>query len=220
MKTVIAINGSPRQNDSLHSPANTHRLLTSALEGAKSAGAETKIFNLYDITNWQGCRSCFACKGVKRIEECAVQDELSPILSETAKCDAIILGSPIYLGNVSGGMRSFFERLVYPHISYDKVQPKKSLKTLFIYTMNRTFESAVGSGYQLVFEKNKEFLERVFGPSDYFAVPETFQWDYSKFPCEKFDGKQREIRRREVFPQECEKAYESGRSLVEQLINK
>lgn len=220
MKRVIAINGSPRRDDSPFKPANTHKLLLSALEGAKSAGAETEIFNLYDILDWKGCRSCFACKGKKRLETCAVRDGLSPLLERATKCDALILGSPIYFADISGCMRSFFERLVYPHISYTNEMHNKELKTLFIYTMNRSHESAIEGQYQTVFIKNKEFLERVFDTSDYLAVAETYQWDYEKFPCEKFDGKQREIKRQEIFPQECDRAFALGRELVSHCSDK
>jgi len=216
MKKVIAINGSPRKNDTSDNPANTHKLLMSVLDGAKSVGAKTKIFNLYDIPNWCGCISCFKCKEKQRLEVCALEDGLKPILEEITKCDILVLGSPIYLGNVSGSMRCFFERLVYPCISYTKEQPKTDLKTLFIYTMNRSHEAALESNYQAVFEKNKEFLERVFGRSDYLEIPETYQWDYNRFPCEKYDGKQRQIRRREIFPKECENAYILGRNLAKE----
>jgi multimeric flavodoxin WrbA len=214
MKKVIAINGSPRKNDSNINPANTHELLMHALNGAKSVGAEIEIFNLYDIPDWKGCRSCFVCKKEQN-EICSINDDLHPILEKIVKCDALILGSPIYLADVSGCMRSFFERLVYPHVSYTNIQLKKNIKTLFIYTMNRTWESAQKDGYQEVFWKNQRFLERVFGPSDYFVAPETYQWNYNKIPCTKFDGKQRELRKKTVFPQECKKAYELGRNLVD-----
>ncbi|HEX7468762.1 MAG TPA: flavodoxin family protein [Methanobacterium sp.] len=52
---VIAVNGSPRKK------FNTAKLLENALEGAVSEGAETELFNLYDL-NYKGCKSCFACK--------------------------------------------------------------------------------------------------------------------------------------------------------------
>lgn len=216
MKKVIAINGSPRKNDTAHNPANTHKLLMYVLDGAKSAGAEIEIFNLYDIQNWSGCISCFKCKGKQRLETCSLHDSLRLVLDKITKCDVLVLGSPIYLGNVSGSMRSFFERLVYPYLSYTKEQTKTDLRTFFIYTMNRSYEAALESNYQAVFEKNKEFLERVFGRSDYLVFPETYQWDYNRFPCERFDGKQREIRRRNIFPQECEKAYILGQNLVKE----
>lgn len=41
--TAVAINGSPRKG------WNTEKLLKEALRGAESAGAETKLVQLYDL---------------------------------------------------------------------------------------------------------------------------------------------------------------------------
>lgn len=48
---VLAINCSPRKN------WNTAKLLKSALEGAKSTGAEVEYMDLYDYV-FTGCRAC------------------------------------------------------------------------------------------------------------------------------------------------------------------
>ena len=110
---VIAFNGSPRKK------WNTATLLAKALEGAASQGAGTELFHLYDL-DFKGCISCFACKtkGGKSYGRCAVEDDLRPILKKVLKADAIILGSPIYFGTVSGEMRSFMERLLFPFRPY------------------------------------------------------------------------------------------------------
>jgi multimeric flavodoxin WrbA len=105
MTNVIAFNGSPRKN------WNTATLLQKALEGASSERAETELIHLYDI-NFKGCTSCFACKviGAKSYGRCAVKDEITPIFKRIEeKADAIILGSPIYFGMVTGEMKSFMD---------------------------------------------------------------------------------------------------------------
>ncbi len=75
--TIIAINGSPRKN------WNTATLLTKALEGAASQGAETELVHLYDL-DFKGCRSCFACKIIDGPHNgrCAQKDDLRPILKK------------------------------------------------------------------------------------------------------------------------------------------
>ncbi|AWI09117.1 hypothetical protein CKA38_07590 [Ereboglobus luteus] len=114
MKKVIAFNGSPRTK------WNTHTLLEHALSGAKSKGAETELINLYDI-DYKGCRSCFACKRKGALlEQCAIKDDLLPVLKKVRDCDAVLLGSPVYLGCVTGETRSFMERLLFPYKSYDR----------------------------------------------------------------------------------------------------
>ena len=85
---VIAINGSPRKN------WNTAIMLQSALEGAKSGGAETELINLYDY-EYKGCVSCFSCKrkGSKTDGLCAYKDALTPILEKCKEADAVIHGN-------------------------------------------------------------------------------------------------------------------------------
>lgn len=110
---VTAFNGSPRKKQ------NTATLLENALAGARSNEAETELIHLYDL-DYKGCSSCFSCKtkGGKSYGHCAVNDELTPILIKIEESDAIILGSPIYLGTVTGKMRSFMERLLFPYLTY------------------------------------------------------------------------------------------------------
>ena len=50
---------------------------------------------------------------------CRYKDALSPLLEEIAVADGIVLGSPIYFGEVTGQMRAFLERLAFPWLSYN-----------------------------------------------------------------------------------------------------
>ena len=115
---LMAINGSPRKT------WNTATLLKKALKGAASQGAETELVHLYDL-NFKGCISYFACKtrGGKSYGRCAVKDDLRPILNKIAAADGLILGSPIYFGIVTGEMRSFMERLLFPYFTYTDPPP-------------------------------------------------------------------------------------------------
>jgi multimeric flavodoxin WrbA len=125
---VLAINGSPRKE------WNTATLLLKVLEGAASQGAETELVHLYDL-NFKGCESCFACKtrGGESYGRCAVEDDLAPILQRAAEADAIILGSPFYFGTVSGEMRSFMERLMFPYLALrGRCSPGRSIQGSFI----------------------------------------------------------------------------------------
>ena len=111
---VLAINGSPRKK------WNTAMLLNNVLEGAASQGAETELAHLYDL-DYKGCISCFSCKlkDGKSYGRCAVKDDLTPVLDKIESVDAIVLGSPIYFWEVTGAMRSFLERLLFPNVVYD-----------------------------------------------------------------------------------------------------
>jgi multimeric flavodoxin WrbA len=206
---IIAVNGSPRKT------WNTATLLNEALKGAASQGAATQLVHLYDLT-FQGCISCFACKTKdgKSYGRCAVVDGLMPILAEIETVDGLFLGSPIYFGTVSGVMHSFMERLLFPFFTYtdppQSLFPKK-IPTAFIYTMNITEALMSEWGYHQHFEKNRSFLEMVFGVSETLCCCDTYQFeDYNKVVASRFDPEKKAERRREVFPQDCEKAYALG----------
>ena len=205
---VIAFNGSPRKK------WNTATLLEKALEGAASQGAETELIHLYDLS-FKGCVSCFSCKtiGGKSYGKCAVKDDLTPVFDKIEKADGIILGSPVYLGAVTGAMRSFLERLVFPYLVYDGAStlfPKK-INTGFIYTMNMT-ETALQSG-RLGLDKHvsatEMFLKRIFGASESLLVTDTYQFDdYSKVFAPQFDAEHKAKRQSEIERLSTEKEKE------------
>ena len=206
---VMAFNGSPRKK------WNTATLLEKALEGAVSEGAETELIHLYAL-DFKGCISCFACKtkGGKSYGRCAVKDDLTPVFGKIEKADAIILGSPIYFGIVSGEMRSFMERLMFPCLTY--TDPPQSLfsrkvKTGFIYTMNSTEGQMKERGYLQHFGLHETYLKMIFGSSEYFCSFDTYQFeDYSKVVSDRFDPEKKAKRREEIFPKDGEKAFEMG----------
>jgi multimeric flavodoxin WrbA len=210
---VIAVNGSPRKK------WNTATLLQKTLDGAVSQGAETEIFHLYEL-NYKGCVSCFACKtrDGQSYGRCAVKDDLSPILKKVENADAMVLGSPIYLGTVSGEMRSFMERLIFPYLTYtdpqDTLFPRK-IRTGFIYTMNATEDMAKERDYAGYIMTTRMIMKRIFGSAEALCSYDTCQFDdYSKYVATRFDPSKKAKRREEVFPIDCENAFAMGARLV------
>jgi multimeric flavodoxin WrbA len=206
---VIAINGSPRKK------WNTATLLEKALEGAASRGAETELVHLYSL-NYKGCISCFACKtiGGPNYGRCGVKDSLTPLLEKILHADAMILGSPFYYGTVTGEMRSFMERLFFPYSTYTdppgSLFPKK-IPTGFIYTLGATEEMAKERGFHQHIDVNETFMGTIFGPSESLMSYDTYQFeDYSKIYAPRFDPEKKAKRRAEVFPLDCEKAFQMG----------
>lgn len=212
MTDVIAINGSPRKK------WNTAMLLEKTLEGAKSGGADTELIHLYDLA-FTGCTSCFACKlkGGKSYGRCAVQDDLTMVLDRIRDADALILGSPIYFGTVTGEMRSFMERLLFPYLEY-KSPPStlfdRKIKTAFIYTMNVSEEQMKAAQYAVHIGLNENVLARTFGHAETLCSFETLQFeDYSKVVFSYTDPEARKERRKTVFPKDLEKAFALGARL-------
>jgi multimeric flavodoxin WrbA len=206
---VLAINGSARTK------CNTATLLNNALEGAASQGAETELVHLYKL-NFKGCISCFACKLIngESYGRCAVNDDLTPILKKAEKADAIILGSPIYLGTATGEMRSFMERLIFPYLVYDANHStlfKKKIKTGLIYSMGAQEDQMKLMGYDRYFNMVEMVMKRIFGESESLFVTDTYQFDdYSKYESTLFNVEEKAARRKEQFPKDCQKAFDMG----------
>jgi len=216
---AIGINGSPRKK------WNTAILLENALKGAGVQGAKTELLHLYDF-NYKGCISCFTCKkkAGKSYGKCAVKDGLTPVLKKVNEADVIILGSPIYFGSVTGEMRSFMERLFFPLMTY--TDPPGSLlsrkvQTAFIYTMGATKEMAVERDFDKQIAANEMLMKRILGASETLCSYDTYQFeDYSKVYAPRFDPEKKAKVRAEVFPIDCEKAFELGTRLVRSLGRK
>lgn len=216
---VIAINGSPRKS------WNTATLLQKALEGAASRGAETKLVHLYDL-DFKGCRSCFACKmkGGKSYGRCAVEDGITQTLREIEEVDVLILGSPIYFGTVSGEMKSFMERLMYPYITYasppGSLYPNK-IETGLICTLGLTEDMARERGCLQYIVGTESRLRTVFGNCESLCSFDSYQFeDYSKVVAPCFDPEKKARRRMEVFPQDCLKAFEMGARFAEKSLDR
>ena len=207
---IIAINGSPRKE------WNTHILLEKCLNGARETGAETELVNLYDI-DYKGCTSCFICKIKGSVAtKCAMRDNLEPLLTKICECDALVLGSPIYFSSVTGEMRSFWERLIFPYSSYEGKPSSfpKRISTAFIYTMNAPAFALPFIGYNKLFSENKKLMKKTFGNAESLIVTSTYQFDdYSKYAMTMFSGEKRLKRRETVFQEDCNKAYELGKIL-------
>lgn len=211
---AIAVNGSPRKT------WNTAQLLKKALEGAAGVSAETKIIHLYDL-NFKGCTSCFACKrkNSKWVGDCAMKDDLTDVLEEIITSDVLLLGSPIYLGDITGEMRSFFERLIFTKLSYEKACRSNfegAISTGFIYTMNVDEDMLDTHGYQYIFKTHQRFLTEILnGTSEYLVSADTYQFDdYSQYAASKFDKNHKVQVRAEGFPIDCQKAFEMGARLM------
>lgn len=214
---IIAINGSPRKE------WNTATLLKKALEGAALEGADTELTHLYDLY-YKGCISCFACKerGGKNYGHCVVPDDLFPFFKKIEEADAVIFGSPIYIGCITGEMQSFLERLIFQYLTYTEppgtLFPKK-IPTGFIYTMGVTADMMNEFGYGQRFATTERFLSRTFGSCEMVLSFDTYQFaDYAKVVAPRFDPAKKWQRHQEVFPQDCQKAYDLGIRLVRQAV--
>ena len=216
---AIFINGSPRKD------WNTHKVLESAMKGAQVAGAETELIHLYDL-QFKGCMSCFACKlkNSKTEGVCAIRDGLRPILEKCKEADVIVLGSPIYYSSITGLMRAFMERLMFPAGSYmldENGKPdnyyKNGKKTALLYTMNVPAEALDAYHYRDTLRNTNAFpMQMVFGHCEELYVCNTYQFkDYSRYAFNLFKEEDKAAYRDAHFPIDLQNAFDLGKRLVE-----
>jgi multimeric flavodoxin WrbA len=104
---IIAINGSHRKGK------NTATLLNALLEEATAGGATTELLELTDY-NIKHCLSCNKCLGRP---QCSItDDDMAAIGDKLLAADGIVLGSPVYWGNVTALMKNFMDRTRYMHM--------------------------------------------------------------------------------------------------------
>ena len=208
MKTIL-LNGSPRKN------WNTAMMLKEAQKGAESAGAETEYIDLFDLS-YTGCRSCMACKrkGGERCR-CFWKDDLSPVIDHIFAADALIIGSPIYLGDVTSQVHGLIERLHFCALSYDDYSNYFTgrVNTGIILTMN-----APKAFYNLSYRKKAGELARTFkalnGTVEVYACCDTLQVkDYSRYDMASFSEAHKKEVREKQFPKDLERAFRMGAEL-------
>jgi len=133
------------------------------------------------------------------------------VLERVMAADAIILGSPIYFWDVTGEMRSFLERLMFPVLTYTEGYVgllERKIPVGFIYTMNVTESFLQDSNYNSLLKPAQAGLERLFGHCEALYAYDTVQFDdYSKYVCTVFDEDTKKKVQKEQFPVDCENAY-------------
>lgn len=99
---VLGLIGSPRES------GNTATLVKTILEGATENGAEIKVYYLSKM-DLKPCKGCMACN----LEgKCVIDDDMQKLYEEIMSSDAIVLGSPIYMWQMTAQTKIFVDRLI------------------------------------------------------------------------------------------------------------
>jgi multimeric flavodoxin WrbA len=102
-KKIIILNGSPRKN------GNTAALVQEFTRGAQAAGHTVTRFDLGDL-DIHPCLGC--CGGGKDPQSpCVQKDDMQTIYPAYREADLVCLASPLYYWNVSGQLKTAFDRL-------------------------------------------------------------------------------------------------------------
>lgn len=99
MKKILLINASNRKK-------NTYKLLVATEKLLQQKGFATEIIHLndYRIDFCKGCEVC-VLRG-----KCFVKDDVQQIMDKMRACDGLVIGTPVYLNNMTGILKSFIDR--------------------------------------------------------------------------------------------------------------
>lgn len=125
---VVGFVGSPRKK------GNTSTLVNEVLRGAQENGAESKIYYLNEM-NIKGCQGCRGCKKPEAV--CLVKDDMAPLYDEIRNADAVVIGSPVYMCQMTGQTKLFVDRLyafMNPDFSH---RLGNGRKTVMVYTQGQ-----------------------------------------------------------------------------------
>ena len=193
-------------------------MLKEVQKGAESVGAEVEYIDLFDLT-YTGCRSCMACKR-KDGERCKCfwKDDLSPVIDRIFEADALFVGSPIYLGDITSQIHALIERLHFCALSYDDYSNYFTGKVNvgIILTMN-----APKVFYNMSYKKKAKEIAEIFkalnGDVEVYPCCDTLQVnDYSKFNMASFSEEHKKQVREKEFPKDLEHAFQMGVKLCRQ----
>jgi multimeric flavodoxin WrbA len=103
---VLGINCSPRKG------GNTELLLKEVFKPLEETGIKTELFQIGG-KKVAGCIACMKCrkKGDKRCHQ--KNDAINKCIEKMEKADAIIIGSPVYMADLTGNAKSFMEVASY-----------------------------------------------------------------------------------------------------------
>ena len=124
---IIGFVGSSRKT------GNTAWAVNKILEGAEQAGAETQIW----YTSEMNIKSCIGCRKCAEKDRCVIDDDMQQIYDALKQVDAVVLGSPIYMGQMSGQAKVFTDRLfaqITPHFSPHFKEENAGKKLVLVFT--------------------------------------------------------------------------------------
>ena len=141
---ILGVEGSPRNN------GNTEKLVKTILESASENGAQTAFYKLTEM-NISLCLGCFNCR---KTGACVTNDDMQLLHKEIQASDAIIIGSPVYMWQVSGQTKLFMDRLL-PFIKPDFTTRLNGKKRLFmVFTQGNPDKNS--------FKPYFEYIENLF----------------------------------------------------------
>ncbi len=102
---VLGINGGPRKK-------NTYKMIEMVMDGITKPGIEKEIITLGDYKHLNYCLGDCTCLFVPP-GKCVQKDDVQEIQQKIAEADAYVVGSPVYIMQVSGQLKVLIDRCVF-----------------------------------------------------------------------------------------------------------
>lgn len=152
MKTLVFV-GTPKRNGDSMALVN---------ETLKYLDGDVEIINVFDHLDKKPCMACGYCD---KNPGCAIKDGFEKILQRIEEADAYIIASPMWFGNITGPMLSFFSRL--QTISSGIIYRKDTKQT---WTKAGIFLMPTGSRWHSMGKAVETTVEFVFDHLNAFAL--------------------------------------------------
>ena len=164
---IVGFSGSHRKEGA------TAWVLGQILEGAEEKGASTELWCSGDLAI-NPCRGCLGCV---RSGRCAVDDDMQELYLRLGQADALVLGSPVYMGQMSAQAKAFTDRLfafISPRFSPRHRPDRAGKKLVLVFTQ--------GNPDAGMFKEYFDYCGRMFGLLGFdvrgtFVVPGTREGD-------------------------------------------
>ena len=132
---------------------NTAWVVNKILEGAKKQGAETQVWYFSDLD----IKPCKGCLGCTKNNKCMIDDDMQKIYDTLEQTDALVLGSPVYMGQMSAQAKMFTDRLfaqITPRFSPTFKEKNAGKKLILAFTQ--------GNPDANMFQTYFDYTKRVF----------------------------------------------------------
>lgn len=126
---LIGISASPRKKGNIAWTVNK------ILEGAQEQGAETQAWYFSDL-DIEPCRGCLCCHNGSD-QGCIIDDGMQELYGAIAQADALVLGSPVYMGQMSAQAKIIIDRLfaqISPRFSPHYKEKAAKQKLVLVFT--------------------------------------------------------------------------------------
>ncbi len=104
-KKIMVLSGSARKN------GNTNTVVGWFAQGAQEAGANVEIIDVTRLkSKFGGCIGCMGCQKSDKFE-CAVDDEVKPVIVRIPDADVVVFATPTYFFGPSAQIKSLVDRM-------------------------------------------------------------------------------------------------------------